>query len=71
MDADGKNRRKLIDDAIHPAWSKDGKMIIFAADMDGDDEIYAIDSDGNSLINLTQNNERDSEPDCFVPTSIE
>jgi len=69
MDADGKNQRKLIDGAIHPVWSKDGKMIIFAADTDGDDEIYAIDSDGNRLTKLTQNNEKDIEPDCFVPVS--
>jgi Tol biopolymer transport system component len=46
-------------------------MIIFVSDMDGDDEIYAIDSDGNSLIKLTQNNEKDSEPDCFVPVFAE
>jgi TolB protein len=71
MDADGQNPRKLIDGAINPIWSKDGKMIIFVSDMDGDDEIYAIDSDGNSLIKLTQNNEKDSEPDCFVPVFAE
>ncbi|MBC8229288.1 sigma-70 family RNA polymerase sigma factor [bacterium] len=69
MNADGKNQRKLIDGAIHPVWSKDGKQIIFAADMDRDDEIYAIDLDGNILTNLTQNNKKDSEPDLFVSTS--
>jgi len=70
-DTDGKNRKELMDGAIHPIWSKDGKKIIFAADVDGDDEIYAIDADGNSLTKLTQNNEKDSEPDCFVPIQYE
>jgi RNA polymerase sigma factor (sigma-70 family) len=71
MDADGKNQRKLVDGAINPAWSIDGKMIIFVSDMDGDDEIYIIDSDGNRLTKLTQNNEKDSEPHQFVPASSE
>ena len=48
MDADGRNREKLEDQAMYPSWSPDGKQIAF---MHG--EIYVIGADGQGLERVT------------------
>ena len=48
---DNTNRR--------PRWSPDSKTIIFESNGDGDWEIYSIDTDGNNLVQLTENDKTD------------
>ena len=46
MDADGRNRVRLIGDSAfygNPVWSPDGRRIAFHSNRDGDVEIYVID----------------------------
>ena len=42
MDADGRNREKLVDQAGSPSWSPDGKQIAFVSSIDDGHEIYVI-----------------------------
>ncbi|HEV2150344.1 MAG TPA: DPP IV N-terminal domain-containing protein [Longimicrobiaceae bacterium] len=57
MNADGSSVTRLTfalpaDDAW-PAWSPNGKRIVFASDRSGDREIWAMNSDGTELVRLT------------------
>ena len=48
---------RLTDDPARdssPAWSGDGKRIVFYSNRTGVDEIYAMDADGGDLIQLTE-----------------
>ena len=49
MDADGKNRRKLLDIGSHPAWSPDGQKIIFGRGV----SLWVMDADGKNSHLLT------------------
>ena len=42
MNADGRNREKLVDQAKGPSWSPDGKQIAFLSSIDDGHEIYVI-----------------------------
>ena len=42
MDADGRNREKLVDQAGSPSWSPDGTRIAFMSQRDGANELYVI-----------------------------
>jgi Tol biopolymer transport system component len=59
MDADGTNARQLtfngtgINDAW-PRWSPEGKRIAFHSNVDGNFEIYTINSDGTDLTRVTE-----------------
>ena len=53
MDADGRNREKLEDQASEPSWSPDGKQIAFVSWRDGHGEIYMIGADGHGLKRVT------------------
>ena len=56
MDADGKNRATLINDAAAPSWSPDGREIAFSSTRDGKgawSDIYVIGADGQGLRRLT------------------
>ena len=56
MDADGKNRVMLVDDASQPSWSPDGREIAFASRRDDDgirSDIYVIGADGQGLRRVT------------------
>jgi Tol biopolymer transport system component len=44
MNADGSERRRLMQDAASPAWSPDGQMIAFDRD---DAELYVMNADGS------------------------
>ena len=53
MDADGRNRVKLEDQARHPDWSPDGGQIAFVSGRDGGSEIYVIGVDGQGRKRVT------------------
>jgi dipeptidyl aminopeptidase/acylaminoacyl peptidase len=42
-------------DVQAPAWSPDGRTIVFVSWRDGNGEVYAMDADGSGPRNLTQN----------------
>ena len=41
-------------DVSAPAWSPDGRTIVFVSGRDGNSEIYVMDADGSEPRNLTQ-----------------
>ena len=56
MDADGKNRVMLVNDAAEPSWSPDGREIAFSSTRDGKgawSDIYVIGVDGQGFRRLT------------------
>ncbi len=62
---DGSDRRepgKRPVDVTTRTVSPDGKWVVFAADRDGDQEIYAMELDGKRLRRLTMNRARDGSP---------
>ncbi|MGE3181174.1 MAG: S41 family peptidase [Phycisphaerae bacterium] len=52
----------------HPIWSPDGKMIAFASDRNGSDDIYLMDANGNSVRRLTFS-DRGETPTSWTPDS--
>ncbi len=68
MDIDGANQQRLTTTDAgenHPAWSPDGKKIVFDADYDGDgkSEIYTTNADGTGVTRLTTNEANDQFAD--------
>lgn len=56
-----------VGDALaHPAWSPDGRLVVFASDNDGDEDIYILDTESGEIRIVTQNTERDFDP-SFSP----
>ena len=49
-------------DVQAPAWSRDGRTIVFVSWRDGNGEVYAMDADGTSPRNLTQDPAQDVHP---------
>ncbi len=54
MSADGRNRKKLVDQALYPSWSPDGKRIAFVSPRDGGAEIFVIGVGGQGRKRVTQ-----------------
>jgi TolB protein len=68
MNIDGTDQRRLTTtDAAedHPAWSPDGKKILFDSDYDGDgkSEIYTMNVDGSQVTRLTSGQANDQFAD--------
>jgi Tol biopolymer transport system component len=49
-------------DVQAPAWSRDGRTIVFVSWRDGNGEVYAMNPDGSSPRNLTQHPAKDIRP---------
>jgi len=49
-------------DVQAPAWSPDGRTIVFVSWRDGNGEVYAMDADGSAPRNLTKNPAKDVRP---------
>ena len=49
-------------DVQAPAWSRDGRTIVFVSWRDGNGEVYAMDADGSGPRNLTQHPAKDVRP---------
>ena len=61
MNADGRGQRNLTPSLTHPfatdttpAWSPDGRRILFVSNRDGKGEVYVMNADGSGLRKLTQ-----------------
>ncbi|MCG8620575.1 MAG: hypothetical protein MJE68_01070, partial [Proteobacteria bacterium] len=53
-----------------PAWSPDGKQIVFTSLRDGNGEIYVMNADGTNPVNLTQHREWDTNPSWGLVPSL-
>ncbi|MBM4429098.1 MAG: hypothetical protein FJ026_01955, partial [Chloroflexi bacterium] len=65
MRADGTDPQRLTDsdaDDMSPAWSPDGKSVVFVSDRDGNREIYVMKADGTQQVNLTRHASEDWTP---------
>ncbi len=51
-------------DDSNPAWSPDGKRIVFVSDRDGNAEIYVARADGSGAVNVTNDPVDDPAADC-------
>ena len=63
--ADGSNQIRLTDNSATdsvPAWSPDGKHIVFSSDRDGDWDIYMMDTDGSDMTLLTEDPANENNP---------
>lgn len=61
MDPDGTHKKKLTRGAT-PCWSPDGWQIAFAAEKDGNWDIYYMDADGTNITRLTSHPTEDVYP---------
>ncbi len=64
-DAFGRHPVQITFDGLHnhsPAWSPDGRQILFVSDRDGDDEIFVMDATGRHQRQLTFNERWDGTP---------
>ena len=65
MNADGSGTRKLTHNALQnaePAWSPDGRKIVFRSTRNRNRDIYVMNADGSGKRNLTRNAAWDSRP---------
>ena len=65
MKTDGSEQTRLTQNPASdrfPAWSSDGKRIIFMTDRDGNREVYIMNADGSEQTNLTKHPANDSAP---------
>ena len=56
VDVDGAEPRALMSDRakdVEPAWTPDGKRIVFRSDRDGVSNLYSVAIDGGAIVRLT------------------
>jgi Tol biopolymer transport system component len=66
VNPDGTDLRRLTDSPAgdySPAWSPDGRKIVFASDRDGNLEIYLMNADGSGQTRLTEDPASGYDPD--------
>lgn len=64
-DLETRTEQVLVHDpkaAYSPAWSPDGRQLLFTSMRDGNSEVYRINRDGTGLVNLTNNEASDFAP---------
>jgi TolB protein len=61
MDPDGSNKKKLTK-GVSPCWSPDGQKIAFAAEKNGNWDIYYMNADGTDITQLTTHPAEDVYP---------
>lgn len=65
MNADGTGVQRLTNNTSEewsPAWSPDGRELVFQSNRDGDQEIFIMNADGTNVRQLTSNGAADSAP---------
>lgn len=65
LTSDGLHRRQLthnVWDDSWPAWSRDGSLIYFVSEREGNREVYVMEADGSDPQNLTRHPAPDSNP---------
>jgi Tol biopolymer transport system component len=66
VQADGSGLRNLtpkpVGTYVAPAWSPDGRKIVFVSDRDGNSEIYVMNANGSGQRSLTRNPAYDADP---------
>ena len=65
MKADGSDHLKLTNNVFadtDPAWSPNGKYIVFVSELHGNGEIFIMDKDGTNQRRLTNNEYHDTSP---------
>ena len=63
MQDDGSDKHRVMTEQPrlnwHPEWSPDGTQLLFQSNRDGNLEIYKVNTDGTSLVNLTNHPDHD------------
>ena len=77
---DGSGLRRLTDDPAKdyaPAWSPDGRRIVFVSDRTSQADIWLMDTDGKNLVQLTVTEPKMStqpgrlmEPTSSLPATV-
>lgn len=72
MDLDGSNQLELFAtngsyNSQSAAWSPDGAKIAFSSNIDGDYDIFTMNADGSSLVNITNNSALNDESPIWSP----
>lgn len=66
MNADDTGQRNLTPDYDKsegaPVWSRDGNNIIFGRRIDGKDQLFVMDADGQNLKRVTYNSANNGSP---------
>ena len=65
MDYTGNNETRLTfnqKDDYDPIWGADGASVIFVSELDGDSDIFIMDTEGQSQQRVTNNDAIDESP---------
>lgn len=65
MRTDGSDRKLLATGVYYYSWSMSGTHIVFSGDNNDQSEIYVIDRDGTNLVQLTDNDYADYNPNVY------